>query len=61
LILLKPNLVISTQFARFQRLPDFFNGIGALQPLATTFPQVSGSLYSVLEIAAISVAVATIW
>jgi len=34
---------------------------GALQPLATTFPLVSGSLYRVLEIAAISVAVVTIW
>jgi hypothetical protein len=34
---------------------------GALQPLATTFPLVSGSLYRVLEIVAISVAVVTIW
>ena len=34
---------------------------GALQPLATTFPLVSGSLYRVLEIAAISVAGVTIW
>jgi hypothetical protein len=34
---------------------------GASQPLAATFPLVSGSLYRVLEIAAISVAVVTIW
>lgn len=33
---------------------------GALQPWETTF-LVSGSLYHVLEIAAISVAVVTIW
>jgi hypothetical protein len=37
------------------------SAIGAFQPLATTFPLVSGSLYRVLEIAAISVAVVTIW
>jgi hypothetical protein len=30
---------------------------GALQPLATTFPLVSGSLYRVLEITEISVVV----
>ena len=35
--------------------------IGALQPLATTFPLVSGSFCRVLEIAAISVVVVTIW
>jgi len=33
LILLKPNFVISTQFARFQRLPDFFNIIRQVQTL----------------------------
>lgn len=34
---------------------------GAPQPLAATFPLGSGSLYRVLEIAAISVAVVAIW